>query len=64
MGKAKDVRIIINLKCTECKTMNSSRKKKQSIYTTTKNRRNTPERIELKKFCRNCNSHTLHREIK
>lgn len=63
MGKSKDVRVIITLKCTECSTRNCS-KKKTNLYSTTKNRRNTPERLELKKFCRNCNLHTLHRELK
>jgi large subunit ribosomal protein L33 len=29
-----------------------------------KNRKNTPERIELKKFCPYCNKHTIHKEIK
>ena len=35
-----------------------------SRYATTKNRRNNPNRLELKKFCPHCNSHTLHKEIK
>lgn len=63
MGKSKDIRVIITLKCTECSALKSS-KKKPILYSTTKNRRNTPERLELKKFCRNCNSHTLQRELK
>jgi large subunit ribosomal protein L33 len=33
-------------------------------YTTEKNRRNTTERLELKKFCPHCNSSTVHKEIK
>lgn len=68
MAKGKDVRIIVTLKCIECKdkTYNiSQRNSRNSItYTTTKNRRNTPQRLELKKFCPNCNRHTLHRELK
>jgi large subunit ribosomal protein L33 len=35
-----------------------------SRYTTQKNRRNTSERLELKKFCPHCNSATVHKEIK
>jgi large subunit ribosomal protein L33 len=35
-----------------------------SRYTTEKNRRNTTERLELKKFCPHCNSSTTHKEIK
>nr|YP_009455804.1 50S ribosomal protein L33 [Dictyopteris divaricata]YP_010205309.1 50S ribosomal protein L33 [Grateloupia livida]AQZ25021.1 50S ribosomal protein L33 [Dictyopteris divaricata]UAV85878.1 50S ribosomal protein L33 [Grateloupia livida] len=67
MAKAKDIRIIITLKCTECNKNKSDKiqsKRKQITYSTTKNRRNTPERLELKKFCPNCNSHTLQKELK
>ncbi|MBM5808009.1 MAG: 50S ribosomal protein L33, partial [Cyanobacteria bacterium M_surface_10_m2_179] len=35
-----------------------------SRHTTQKNRRNTTERIELKKFCPHCNKSTVHKEIK
>ncbi|MDD4098757.1 MAG: 50S ribosomal protein L33, partial [Lentisphaeria bacterium] len=35
-------REIITLACTECKNRN---------YTSDKNKRNTPGRLELKKFC-------------
>ncbi|MEN9240555.1 MAG: 50S ribosomal protein L33, partial [Thermostichales cyanobacterium SZTDM-1c_bins_54] len=31
---------------------------------TMKNRRNTTARLELKKYCPNCNKHTVHKEIK
>ncbi|WP_081986904.1 50S ribosomal protein L33 [Planococcus sp. CAU13] len=31
-------------------------------YTTTKNKRNNPERIELKKYCPRLRKMTLHRE--
>ena len=33
-------------------------------YTSEKNRRNTTERLEIKKFCPHCNKMTLHKEIK
>lgn len=63
MAKAKDVRITITLECTSC-----SRNEKTSPgvfrYTTQKNRRNTPIRVELKKFCPYCYRHTNYREIK
>ncbi|CAM3882466.1 50S ribosomal protein L33 [Alicyclobacillus pomorum] len=49
------MRTIITLACTDCKQRN---------YTTTKNKKNDPDRIELKKFCRYCNSHTVHRETR
>jgi large subunit ribosomal protein L33 len=29
-----------------------------------KNKKNTPERLELKKYCRFCRKHTLHNETK
>jgi large subunit ribosomal protein L33 len=35
-----------------------------SRYITTKNRKNTPERIELKKFNSDLKKVTVHREIK
>lgn len=64
MAKNKGTRILITLECTECRLNNNKRSPGVSRYTTQKNRRNNPERIELKKFCRHCNSHTFHKEIK
>lgn len=64
MAKAKGTRIIITLECTECRTNNNKRSSGVSRYTTKKNRKNTPERLELHKFCKYCNQHTLHKEIK
>ena len=64
MAKAKDIRIIITLKCTECKAKKNQINRKPITYSTTKNRRNTPERLELKKFCPACNTHTLQKELK
>lgn len=49
------MRVIITLACTECKQRN---------YTTTKNKRNNPDRIEMKKHCKFCNDHTSHRETR
>jgi large subunit ribosomal protein L33 len=46
---------IITLQCTDCKERN---------YTTIKNKRNDPDRMELRKFCNRCRSHTSHRETK
>ncbi|MBU1692535.1 MAG: 50S ribosomal protein L33 [Verrucomicrobia bacterium] len=48
-------REIITLACTECKRRN---------YTTTRNKRKTTERLELKKYCRFERKHTAHKEIK
>ena len=52
---ATDVRPKITMACQECKHRN---------YITKKNRRNDPDRLEMKKFCPNCRSHTLHRETR
>jgi large subunit ribosomal protein L33 len=52
---ATDVRPKITLACAECKHRN---------YITKKNRRNDPDRLELKKFCPNCRAHTEHKETR
>ena len=49
------VRVAITLACTECKRRN---------YESMKSKRNTPDRVELKKYCRWCTRHTLHRETR
>ena len=54
MAKKAD-RIIIYLACTECKERN---------YTSSKNKRNDPGRLEFNKFCPRCRQHRLHRETK
>ena len=66
MAKSKGVRIIVTLECTECRTATAAEKRSSGVsrYTTTKNRRNNPERLELMKFCPQLNRMTLHREIK
>ena len=65
MGKSKGSRIVINLECTcENKKSNSTRKKGIIRYSTCKNKRNTPQRLEIKKFCPQCNQHGLFKEIK
>jgi len=46
---------IITMACTECQERN---------YTTTKNKKNTAGRLELRKFCSRCNGHFTHRETK
>lgn len=49
------MRDIVILACTECKRRN---------YTTTKNKRRTPGKMELKKYCPFDRRHTVHRETK
>ncbi len=64
MAKNKGSRIIIHLECTQCATNLEKRSNGVSRYTTTKNRRNTTSRLEIKKFCPHCNTHTIHKETK
>ncbi|MBO0779236.1 MAG: 50S ribosomal protein L33 [Ktedonobacteraceae bacterium] len=55
MAKAKENRIVVTMACTTCKSRN---------YTTSKNKKNNPERLELRKFCPTCRVHAPHRETK
>lgn len=64
MAKNKDVRISITLECTKCAENINRIGAGVSRYITQKNRRNTPNRLELKKFCPYCGTHTMHKEIK
>ncbi len=64
MAKLKGTRVIITLECIKCRTNTEKRSTGISRYTTMKNRRNTPNRLEIKKFCPHCNRHVYHKEIK
>lgn len=46
---------LIKLECTQCKKTN---------YYSRKNKKTLKNRIELKKFCKQCKKHTLHKETK
>ena len=59
--KAKGARIQVILECTEHKATGIPG---TSRYITTKNRRNTPDRLELKKYNPILRKHTIHKEIK
>ena len=59
--KGKDNRIQVILECTEHKTSGVAG---TSRYVTMKNRKNTTQRIEMKKYNSILKKHTLHREIK
>lgn len=61
MAKAKGDRIQVILECTEQKQAGVPG---ISRYVTQKNRRNTPQRMELKKYNPYLNKHTIHKEIK
>ena len=45
----------VTLECTECKQRN---------YNMTKDKKTHPERMETKKYCKFCKTHTLHKETK
>ena len=49
------VRTKITLACTESKQRN---------YNMTKDKKTHPDRMETKKYCRFCKTHTLHKETK
>ena len=49
------VRVKITLACTDCKQRN---------YNTTKEKKTHPDRMETKKYCKFCRTHTLHKETK
>ena len=54
-GGVNMARAALNLECSECKNRN---------YRTMKNRTTTPDRLQLKKYCRFCRKHTEHKETK
>ncbi|MFQ5682895.1 MAG: 50S ribosomal protein L33 [Candidatus Binatia bacterium] len=49
------MRDLIGFACDQCKRKN---------YTSTKNKKRTPDKLAFKKFCPMCRIHTLHREVK
>jgi len=59
--KSKDARVQVILECTEHK---DSGMPGTSRYITTKNKKNTPDRLELKKYNAILKRMTIHREIK
>jgi large subunit ribosomal protein L33 len=64
MAKNKGPRVMITIECIECRQNENQRSSGVSRYLTSKNRRNTPDKLEIKKHCRYCNRHTVHKEIK
>ena len=48
------MRVKITLRCNECKQRN---------YNTMKNKKNSPDRLEMNKYCPFCRKHTVHTEI-
>lgn len=56
----KGARVIITVECTEARKEG----KPASRYSTMKNKQNTPERLELKKYNPFLRRHTLHKEVR
>jgi large subunit ribosomal protein L33 len=46
---------LAKLECSECHNIN---------YNSTRNKKAVKERLELKKYCKKCKKHTLHKETK
>ncbi len=57
----KGSRVQVILECTEHKTSGVAG---TSRYITTKNKKNNPERLEIKKFNAVLKKYTIHKEIK
>ena len=55
MPRRGDSRIVITLGCIECR---------ERTYASSKNRRNDPDRLQLKKYCPRCRTHVVHREVR
>ncbi len=55
MAKKGENRAYITLKCTKCGELN---------YRVQKNKVNTPDRMEITKYCSRCKAHTAHKETK
>ena len=61
----KGTRVVVTIECTEARTSSEPKRSNGiSRYTTEKNKRNTTERLELKKFNLHLNKMTIHKEIK
>ena len=55
MARRGENRILVTFGCVDCR---------QRTYNSNKSRRNDPQRLELKKYCPRCRTHTLHREVR
>lgn len=49
------MRVRVTMACGECKQRN---------YTTVKNKKNDPDRLEMNKYCKFCRKSTSHKETK
>ena len=55
MARRGDSRIVATLYCLDCR---------ERTYTTSKNRRNDPQRLQLNKYCPRCRTHKVYREVR
>lgn len=55
MAKKSINREVIHLACPQCK---------DRTYTSSKNKKNDPGRLELNKYCPRCKAHVLYKEIR
>ena len=55
MAKKNENRGLVTLVCENCKSHN---------YSESKNKKNTPEKLELNKYCSTCRKATTHKEKK
>ncbi|MDP2629677.1 MAG: 50S ribosomal protein L33 [Candidatus Harrisonbacteria bacterium] len=55
MAESRYSKNIIKLRCPDCKRTN---------YYTRKNKKLVERKIELKKFCKQCRAHTMHKEAR
>jgi large subunit ribosomal protein L33 len=46
---------LVKMKCEVCRAVN---------YHSTRNKKKIKEKLEMKKYCRKCRKHTLHKESK
>jgi large subunit ribosomal protein L33 len=60
MPQIKGKRIVVTLECTEAKAAGVP----VSRYVTTKNKTNSPNRLEMKKYNPFMRKHTLHKEVR
>jgi large subunit ribosomal protein L33 len=58
--KKKEARQVITLECTEARALGLP----PSRYSTMKNKKNTPKRLELRKYNKFLKRHTIHKELK
>ncbi|GAB4297477.1 MAG: 50S ribosomal protein L33 [Myxococcota bacterium] len=59
-GKSKGQRDFVIIECTEARKEG----KTPSRYITEKNKKNTPDKLKLKKYNPNLMRHTIHQEVK